>query len=146
MRSYCMSAQWWGGHTQADDSVWYDNAGGATVGLVCRQISKLKNPGAIFLFVDQVGFNDDAYAAIWYSQAQWWNIPMYLHSGGSVNGFVDGHVEAYKLGPQTAALAQKSAERAMEVGDYTYTIIPGGFDMEDLIFYQRASWGKTGWE
>jgi prepilin-type processing-associated H-X9-DG protein len=112
--------------------------------LVYRQINKIKNPGGRFLFVDQLGLNDDAYWAIPYSTKTWWNIPNYMHSGGSVNGYADGHVEAYKLGAETVKLSQESMEQALAgVGDFYMK--SGEFNEEDLIFYQRASWGKIGY-
>jgi prepilin-type N-terminal cleavage/methylation domain-containing protein len=142
MRSYCMSSQWWGTHTNPDDSVWFASG---TAGLVYRQINKIKNPGGRFLFVDQLGLNDDAFWAIPYSTKEWWNIPSYMHSSGSVNGFSDGHVEAYKLGAETVKLAQESMEEAIE-GVSNFMMKSGKFNEEDLVFYQRATWGKIGWQ
>ena len=141
MRSYCMSTQWWGIHTDPDDSVWFAPG---TAGLVCRLISRIKNPGGRFMFVDQLGLNDDAYWAIPYTTNEWWNIPSFMHSGGSVNGFADGHVDAYKLGSETIRLAQESLEEAM-AGKSNYKMKSGDFNEEDLMFYQRASWGKIGY-
>ncbi len=141
MRSYCMSSQWWGTHTDPDDSVWFASG---TAGLVYRQINKIKNPGGRFMFVDQLGLNDDAYWAIPYRTKTWWNIPSYMHSSGSVNGFADGHVEAYKLGAETVKLSQESMEQALAgVGDFYMK--SGVFNEEDLMFYQRGTWGKIGY-
>ena len=142
LRSYCMAAQWWGVHARDDDSVWYDPQ---TEGLVCRKISDIKSPSQRFMFVDAVGSNLDAYFALWYSNPMWWNIPQFNHGGGSVNGFADCHVEAYKMDAETVAMATEA------YGDGTG--IHAGFkmpsvdlpDSEDLKYYQRATWGKLGW-
>ena len=144
-RSYGMSAQWWGRHTQDDDSVWYDSP--ATKDLVSRKTTDLKLPSERFIYVDQLGYNIDAYAAIWYSQPKWWNIPNYMHSGGSVNGFADGHAESYKMETQTVKMASEAFNTAETNGNL------GGFKMpavdvpesKDLVYYQRATWGKQGW-
>ena len=142
LRSYCMAAQWWGTHTNADDSVWYDTQ---TTGLVYRKISDVKSSSQRFLFVDAVGSNMDAYFALWYSKPQWWNIPQFNHGGGSVNGFADGHVEGYKMDADTVKRATEA------VGDGTgvipgYKMLPDDLpDSKDLKYYQRATWGKLGW-
>ena len=143
LRSYCMAAQWWGQHTEYDDSVWYDSG---TTGLVCRKISDIKNPSQRFMYVDQLGYNTDAYAALEYSLPRWWNIPNFLHSGGTVNGFADGHVEAYKLDAETVKMAEEALQNVYDNH--------GGFkmsqdelpDSEDRKYYQRATWGKLGWQ
>ena len=83
----------------------------------------------------------DGYFALWHSRFLWWNIPNYNHGGGSVNGFADGHVDYYKLGTETIENAIAS-------------LAGGGFGMpqsspktergiEDLKFYQRATWGRA---
>ena len=147
LRSYCMSAQWWGSHTQNDNSVWYDPQ---TAGKVIKKISSLKWPGQRFMFVDQIGYNVDAYAAIWYSQPKWWNIPNYKHSNGTVNGFADCHVEAYKLESQTVELAEEAYSNLVSndnsgANDFFMPQIdlPGSVD---LLYYQRATWGSLGWQ
>ena len=138
LRSYSMAAQWWGAHTLDDDSVWYDTQ---TTGLVCRKISDIKGSGQRLMFIDQLGRNWDAYFAIWYSEPMWWNTPNFLHSGGSVNGFADGHVEAYKLDAETVKVAEQSYEEG-GVGMPPVEVR----DSEDLKYYQRATWGKLGWQ
>ena len=142
LRSYCMSAQWWGQHTEYDDSVWYDTR---TTGMVCRKFSKVKGSGNRFMFVDQLGYNTDAYAALRYSEPKWWNIPNFLHSGGNVNGFADGHVESYKLDSETIKMAEEALEDVYDDHDgfrMPQVDLP---DSEDLKYYQRATWGKLGW-
>jgi len=142
LRSYCMAAQWWGAHTNDDDSVWYDPQ---TTGMVYRKVSRVKGSGQRFMYVDQLGYNTDAYAALLYSEPEWWNIPNFLHGGGSVNGFADGHVEAYKFDAETVKMAEEALENVY--------VNHGGFkmppvavpDSEDLKYYQRATWGKLGW-
>ena len=138
LRSYSMAAQWWGLHASDDDWVWYDLQ---TQGLVCRKISDVKNSGQRLMFIDQLGRNWDAYFAIRYSEPLWWNTPSFMHSGGSVNGFADGHVEAYKMDAETV----KAAERSYEEGGIgmPQDSLP---DSEDLKYYQRATWGKLGWQ
>jgi len=138
LRSYSMAAQWWGANTLDDDSVWYDSG---TTGLVCRKIGDIKGSGQRLMFIDQLGRNWDAYFAIWYSEPMWWNTPNFLHSGGSVNGFADGHVEAYKLDAETVKVAEQSYEEG-GVG-MPPVAVP---DSEDLKYYQRATWGKLGWQ
>jgi prepilin-type N-terminal cleavage/methylation domain-containing protein/prepilin-type processing-associated H-X9-DG protein len=143
LRSYCMAAQWWGLHARENDLVWYDLQ---TTGLVCRKISDIKGPGQRFFFVDAVGSNLDAYFALWYSQPVWWNIPQFNHGGGSVNGFADGHVEAYKMDADTVKRATEAAGDG--TGIYAgYKMEPDNLpDSEDLKYYQRATWGKLGWQ
>jgi prepilin-type N-terminal cleavage/methylation domain-containing protein/prepilin-type processing-associated H-X9-DG protein len=138
LRSYGMAAQWWGLNASDDDSVWYDPG---TTGLVCRKISDIKNSGQRLMFIDQLGRNWDAYFAIWYSEPMWWNTPSFMHSGGSVNGFADGHVEAYKLDAETVKAAEQSYEEG-GIGMPQDNLR----DSEDLIYYQRATWGKLGWQ
>lgn len=140
LRSYCMSGQWWGGHTQDDDSIWYDPA---TTGLVCKKISEIKRPVERFIFIDQLGRNHDAYFAIWYSQPKWWNIPNFKHSGGSVNGFADGHVEAYKLNKEIVKIAEEALENA-SANNYKMPQVDMP-DSDDLKYYQHAVWGGLGW-
>ena len=137
-----MAAQWWGEYTQDDNSIWYDTR---TTGLVCRKIGEIKNPSQRFMFVDGVGMNHDAYFAIWYSQPMWWNIPQYKHGGGSVNGYADGHVEAYKMDTETVMMASKADDVAVVTSWYgmPQEDLP---DSEDLKYYQRATWGKLGWQ
>lgn len=142
LRSYCMAAEWFGTHTENDNSVWYDPG---TAGLVYRKLSQIRHPASRFMFVDQIGQNTDAYFAIWYSRPRWWNIPNYLHRDSSVNGFADGHVEAYKLEPETVELAEEALGNANAInGDY-FMIQEDFPDNEDLKYYQRASWGHIGW-
>jgi prepilin-type N-terminal cleavage/methylation domain-containing protein len=154
LRSYGMAAQFWGKHTRNasgtfsrdGDRVYYDSP--ATAGKVTSRISKIKSPGQRFMFVDNAGYNADAYSAIWYSQPKWWNIPSVYHGGGSVNGFSDGHVEGYKMDAETVKLAKEAVEAIMSSG------VSGGYKMpqdrdytnsEDLMHYQRATWGSIGW-
>ena len=146
LRSYCMAAQWWGQHTTDDDSVWYDDP--QTTGLVYRKISKVKRAGQKFMYVDQLGYNTDAYAALLYSRALWWNIPNFLHDGGSINGFADGHSEYYKFSKETLDMAEEAFNSALKnhAGFRMPQDIPeteGG--LEDLKYYQCATWGKLGW-
>ncbi len=140
LRSYCMSAQWWGTHTTTGDMVYYDTA---TAGLVLDNIDRIKRASERFTFVDQLGMNLDAYYAIWYSQTKWWNIPNYKHSGGSVNAFADGHVEGYKMLSETVKAAEDAYAAAASVTDFKMpqTDMPS----VDLEYYQRATWGKLGW-
>lgn len=136
LRSYCMAGQWWGRHyVTATNSVWYDSGPE-----VYKKIVDIKVPAQRFLFVDAIGYNMDAYFALWYSQPRWWNIPQYNHAGGSVNGYADGHVDYYKLEKETVEMAENGN-------------ISGGYQMQpvsvpnsrDLKNYQRATWGKLGW-
>jgi prepilin-type N-terminal cleavage/methylation domain-containing protein/prepilin-type processing-associated H-X9-DG protein len=139
LRSYCMAAQWWGTYTLDDNSVSYDSG---TTGLVCRKISDIKNPAQRFIFVDGAGMNHDAYFALWYSEPMWWNIPQYKHGGGSVNGYADGHVEAYKMDAETVKMAAEADDVATSWYQMPQDDLP---DSEDLKYYQRATWGKLGW-
>ncbi len=144
LRSYCMSGQWWGTHTADDNSFVYDPE---TKGMVYKKINEIKSPGRRFLFIDQLGRNRDAYFAIWYSKPQWWNIPSFMHSGGSVNGFADGHVEKYNLDKETAKIAEQAYNDAVAGISGTNYGMPQ-VDMpesEDLKYYQRGTWGKLGW-
>ena len=136
LRSYCMAAQWWGRYTNDDNSVSYDSQ---TTGLVCRKISDIKIPSRRFMFVDGAGMNSDAYFAIWYSTPKWWNIPQYKHGGGSVNGFADGHVEAYKMDTETIKMATEAVEGATSMYQMPQVDLP---DSKDLKYYQCATWGK----
>ena len=142
LRSYCMSAQWWGNHARTGNLVWYDTE---TTGLVYNNIDRIKRPSEKFTFIDQLGLNIDAYFAIWYSQPRWWNIPNFKHGGSSVNAFADGHVEDYRLLPETAKAAKAALEKA--IADKATNSRMPDVDMpsDDLIFYQRATWGKLGW-
>lgn len=133
LRSYCMAAQWWGTYTNDDNSVSYDPQ---TKGLVCRKISDIKGPSQRFMFVDGAGMNSDAYFAIWYSQPKWWNIPQYKHGGGSVNGFADGRVEAYKMDAETVKMATEAENVATSWYGMPAVNLP---DSEDLKYYQRAT-------
>jgi prepilin-type N-terminal cleavage/methylation domain-containing protein len=138
LRSYCMAAQWWGKHTTADNSVWYDP--GAKV---YKKIGTIKSPSQRFLFVDAVGYNLDAYFAIWYSESMWWNILQFNHGGGSVNGFADGHAEYYKLDAETIEMAKEGLETGFWTGyKMPQVSVPNS---DDLKYYQRATWGKSGW-
>ncbi len=143
LRSYCMGGQWWGKHYMDPpiDSVYYDSGRPK----VYKKIGVIKTPSRRFFFVDQLGYNLDAYSAIWYSEVMWWNVPNINHGGGSVNGFADGHVGYYKFGQETIKMAE---EGLAEPG--------GGFKMpqrspispeglEDLRYYQLATWGELGW-
>ena len=139
MRSYGMAAQWWGNYITSDNSISYDPA--APSDIVYRKISNIKLPSQRFLFMDSQGKMRDGYFALWYSEFLWWNIPNFNHGGGSVNGFADGHVLYYKLGPETIENAKIGLES-------------GGFGMpqdspqtqkgiDDLRCYQRATWGTA---
>lgn len=137
LRSYCMAGQWWGRHYRAaTNSIWYDPGPE-----VYKKITDIKVPAQRFLFVDAIGYNMDAYFALWYSQPMWWNIPQVNHGGGSVNGFADGHVARYKMEKETVTMAENGN-------------ISGGYQMQpvsvpnsrDLKVYQRATWGKLGWQ
>lgn len=138
LRSYCMAPQWWGSHTTANDSVWYDPGQPK----VYRKIEDIKGTSQRFLFVDAVGFNIDAYFAIWYSEPMWWNIPQFDHRGGSLNGFADGHAEYYKMEPETVEMAREAL--ANKDASYKMPAVPLP-DSEDLKYYQRAAWGELGW-
>ncbi|MBM4103833.1 MAG: type II secretion system protein [Planctomycetes bacterium] len=151
LRSYGMSAQFWGKATvdasnkfsRDGDRVYCDPA---TAGKVINKISKLKNTGQRFLFVDNAGYNYDAYAALWYSQPKWWNLPNVFHSGSSVNGFADGHVEGYKFDADTVRVVKEEIEKIMSIGG-SYKM-PQDLDYtknEDLKYYQMATWGSIPW-
>ncbi len=141
LRSYGMAAQWWGTHHVDGDGVWYDDQ---TRAMVYRKLTKIKNPSGRFFFVDQLGYNNDAYYALWYSQPKWWNIPSFLHRGGSVNGFADGHAEAYPMKPETVRLARESLDTNLSNGFKMLQVnVP---DSEDLKYYQIATWGTIGWQ
>jgi prepilin-type N-terminal cleavage/methylation domain-containing protein/prepilin-type processing-associated H-X9-DG protein len=140
LTTYAMSGQCWGAYKQPDNSVHYDTG---TTGLVCNRLTDMRSPSARFLFLDQLGLNHDSYFALWYSKPQWWNIPNFKHSGGSVNGFADGHVEPYKLTKETARIAKEAYETAGNSGYYMpHEDMP---DNDDLKYYQRATWGGLGW-
>ncbi len=133
-----MAAQWWGIHYEtATNSIWYDPG----LPEVYKKIAVIKNPSQRFLFVDAIGYNRDAYFAIWYSRPRWWNIPQVNHGDGSVNGYADGHVARYKMKIETVKMAENGN-------------IGGGYQMQpddvpnsrDLKYYQRAIWGKCGWQ
>jgi len=144
LRSYAMAGQWWGRHYRENTAVWYDPGPQKAY----KKISAIKSPGQRFMFVDELGYNIDAYFAIWFSQPKWWNIPTFKHGGGSVNGFADGHVKAYKMESQTIAMARQALENVIDNNNSS-----GGFrmpqidvpDSRDLRYYQRATWGKLGW-
>ena len=140
LRTYCMASEWWGAYTFDDNSV--PVLGANKPNLAFRKLGNIKNASGRFLFVDNLGYNADAYAAIHYNQPYWWNIPNFRHRGGSVNGFADGHVETYKFDKKTVDLAQRSLDAK----------IPGFMmlredcsDSDDLKYYQRATWGELGW-
>ena len=143
LRSYCMAAQWWCRYTKDDDSI--PVLGANKPGVAFRRLSEIKNASDRFLFVDNLGYNADAYSAIHYNMARWWNIPNFRHRGGSVNGFADGHVETYKFDKETINLAQESLDDKSHVD--------GGFmmkqvdcdDSEDLKYYMRSTWGVVPW-
>ena len=141
LRSYCMSAQWWGGHSLAGDMVYYDTA---TTGLVLKNIDRIKRASERFTFIDQLGMNLDAYFAIWYSQPRWWNIPNFKHSNGSVNAFADGHVDGYKLQLDTVEAAKEAYQAAETATDFKMADVD--MPSDDLMYYQRATWGKIGWQ
>ena len=146
LRSYCMAAQWWSVHYRENlDAVFYDPV--FTKGKVFKTITKIPNAGQRFLFVDNVGYNSDAYSAIWGSKATWWNIPSFYHSGGAVNGYTDGHVEGFKLDPETVAVAKKRLEEIQSSGQTNGYKMPQNrvYHTEDLKYYQRATWGELGW-
>ena len=138
LRSYCMAAQWWSKHYRDPpvDSIYYDPGRPK----VYKKIVDIKVPSQRFLFVDAIGYNMDAYFAIWYSQPMWWNIPQYNHAGGSVNGFADGHVARYKMEKETVEMAENgnisNGYRMPQVD------VPNSRDLKN---YQRATWGKLGW-
>ena len=146
LRSFGMAAQWWSAYTTDDDSVSYDS--GVEAGMVHRRISTIRGPSQRFLFVDQAGYNADAYAAIWYSKPMWWNIPNFFHFGGSVNAFADGHVESYRMDAETVRIAREQYDYYLSIDNAA-----GGFrmpqeeyrDSEDLRYYQMATWGSIGW-
>ena len=142
LRSYCMSAQWWNCHVSEDGSVWYAPG---TADLIRYNIDRIKRPSERFTFNDQIGLNLDAYFAIMYEQPVWWNIPNHKHSGSSVNGFADGHVESYKLQKETIKLVERSYNTCMSNGYTAYRMYPEEMPNEDMIYYQRATWGKLGW-
>ena len=136
LRSYCMAGQWWGKHYRAPtNSIGYDPGPD-----VYKKIADIKGPSQRFLFVDAIGYNLDAYFAIWYTRSMWWNIPQFNHGGGSVNGFADGHVDHYKLNYETIEMAENgnisNGYRMPQV------YVP---DSDDLAVYQRATWGELGW-
>lgn len=149
LRSYCMAAEWWGRHTTSDNSISYDTSS-APSPKVYRKISAIRNASARFLFVDQLGTNIDAYAALWYSYPYWWNIPNILHGGGSVNAFADGHVEHFKFEKETVSTAKTAMDDPAAGANgfkmpMTTPLTNGG--IEDLKYYQRATWGEIspGW-
>ncbi len=136
LRSYCMAGQWWGTHyVAATNSVWYDPGPE-----VYKKIADVKAASQRFLFVDAIGYNMDAYFALWYSQSRWWNIPQYNHSGGSVNGFADGHVARYKLEAETVEMAENG--NISNGYRMPQDLVPNSRDLKN---YQRATWGKLGW-
>lgn len=97
------------------------------------------------MFLDQLGNNADAYWAIYYGQPKWWNIPNYMHSGGSINGYADGHVDSYKLEAKTVTLARQAFEHVL-TGSSDFFMVQDNFpDSKDLKYYQHATWGKIGW-
>ncbi len=136
LRSYTMAAQWWGRqYVAATNSIAYDPGPE-----VYKKIVDIKVPSQRFLFVDAIGYNMDAYFALWYTRPRWWNIPQYNHAGGSVNGFADGHVARYKLQKETVEMAKNgnisNGYRMPQVD------VPNSRDLKN---YQRATWGKLGW-
>jgi prepilin-type N-terminal cleavage/methylation domain-containing protein/prepilin-type processing-associated H-X9-DG protein len=151
MRSYCMAGEWWGtSYNETTGTIRYDP--GPPKPTVYKRCSDVKNTASMFLFIDEIGYNYDAYFAIYYTQANWWNIPGYLHSGGTVNGFADGHVESYKLESATIEVAKKAFETAMDeilAGKTSSFRMPLNHptyaNSEDLKYYQRATWGSSGW-
>jgi prepilin-type N-terminal cleavage/methylation domain-containing protein len=140
LRSYCMAGQWWGRNTTADKSIWYD-PGPKTY----KKIIDIEVPSEKFLFVDQIGLNLDAYFAIWHSQKMWWNIPQFNHEGGSVNGFADGHVESRKLGSETVKMATEGLDKMLDGYKMPQRAPVTDKGIEDLMDYQIATWGASGW-
>lgn len=144
LRSYCMAAQWWGKHTTSNNTVSYDPTPGPEV---YNRISAISNASDRFLFVDQVGYNKDAYAALWYSRSWWWNAPNIRHGGGTVNAFADGHVEQFKFGKETIKMATDvindpaAVASGFKMPEVTPTTKRG---KEDLKYYKRATWGNIG--
>lgn len=138
-----MAAQWWGQYTKSDNSI--PVLGSSQSGIAFRRLSGIKNASGRFLFVDQLGYNSDAYAAIWYNQPRWWNIPNFKHRGGSVNGFADGHVETYKFNKETIDLAQRSLDSPSQIQNGFRMIQEDCSDNDDLKYYQRATWGEIAW-
>lgn len=143
LRSYCMAAQWWGRYTKDDDSI--PVLGANKPGVAFRRRSEIKNASGRFLFVDNLGYNADAYSAIHYNQPRWWNIPNFRHRGGSVNGFADGHVEPFKFDKDTIDLAQRSLDNKGNVDGGFMMIQQDCRDSEDLKYYMRSTWGEIAW-
>ena len=143
LRSYCMSAQWWGIHTRTYSNtphltVWYDPGP-----KVYKKFDTLKYPSQRFLFIDGLGYNRDAYFAIWYNQSMWWNMPSINHGGGSVNAYSDGHVEYYKMEDETINMVEEGLLNLINGFRMPQVSVP---DSEDLKYYQRATWGELGWK
>lgn len=138
LRSYGMAAQWWGAHANTNDSIWYDPGRPK----IHKKMSSIRNASQRFFFVDQLGYNLDAYFALWYSQPKWWNIPNFNHGGGSVNGFADGHSESYKMDRETVRMAQEGMDNINNGFKMPQDSVP---DSEDLKYYQHATWSNQGW-
>ena len=138
LRSYGMAGQWWGTHANTNGSIWYD-PGRPTIH---KKLTSIRKASQSFFFVDQLGYNLDAYFALWYSQAKWWNIPNFNHGGGSVNGFADGHCESYKMDRETVEMAEEGMNNMNNGFRMPQNDVP---ESEDLKYYQRATWGKVVW-
>lgn len=148
IRSYCMSGQYVSDkYYESMGTVYYDQ-GGTPKAKVYKRLSEQKSPSKRFFFVDCLGRNVDGYFALWYSTPMWWNIPNFKHSGGTTNSFADGHVESYKFADKdTLAAAERAYEDARTLTSASaYKMPQESMESEDLVYFQRAVWGDTGYD
>jgi prepilin-type N-terminal cleavage/methylation domain-containing protein len=143
LRSYCMSAQYMSNkYDSSFGSIYYDPAHPK----IYKRMSEQRSPSNRFLFIDCLGRNADAYFALWYSSPMWWNIPNFKHSGGTVNGYADGHIEQYKFEKNMIEEAELAYEEARTGSNPSYQMPQRSMESKDLVFFQRAVWGEPGYD
>lgn len=74
-RSYAISAQWHNIY-ECSGTLYF----GQTEKQNLHKLTEANNPGGKFTFVYNIARNADAYWAVWYNTAEWWNIPNWRHN------------------------------------------------------------------
>jgi prepilin-type N-terminal cleavage/methylation domain-containing protein len=115
-------------------------------GEILTRINQIKKPGNRITFLDDYIYDWDACWMVYYDEPTWWNITPIRHgSGGNVFSFADGHSDFHAWKDRrTIELAERCNEdnlRGIKNAGYTENQ-PGN---EDLVWVQRAVWGKLGY-
>ena len=125
----------------------WDGVGPAYGGKVLTKISQVNIPAVRIMFLDDYIYDWDACWMVFNDRHSWWNsVPIRHGSGGNVFSFVDGHSDFYSWSdPRTIELGEKCAEANSPEASLFPTLQSPTPNNEDLIWAQKAAWGKLGY-